>query len=125
MLSDAIRDCYQEWIDAAPPEYKQTLCGSSLPLSISSKHGQNRKIWADDFSINEEEQRQFWNNSVDLRYIHIYRVAFALHLQFVSSLLTSYPMVAGTKGLVPCANLAQGPWSKILLTNTLACGCLE
>ena len=90
MLSDAIRDCYQEWIDAAPPEYKQTLCGSSLPLSISSKHGQNRKIWADDFSINEEEQRQFWNNSVDLRYIHIYRVAFALHLQFVSSLLTSF-----------------------------------
>ena len=36
--------------------------------------------------------------------------------------LATYSIVAGTKGLVPCANLVQDQWSTILLINTLACG---
>lgn len=43
-----------------------------------------------------------------------------IDMRIIFPVTKTYPMIAGTKGLVPCANLAQGLWSKILLTNILA-----
>ncbi|KAM5539827.1 hypothetical protein V8D89_006640 [Ganoderma adspersum] len=66
------------WIQAAPQEYRDTVCGSGVPCAFSSKHGQNRVI---DAGGTRDQQRQFWAHSVDLQYLSVFKVALAVHIQ--------------------------------------------
>lgn len=77
-LHGQIRRSYDSWIRRAPKEYQDTICGSSVPCAFSSKHGQNRLI---DGDAPRDLQREYWSGSVDHRYLSIYKIALALHIQ--------------------------------------------
>ena len=77
-LHNEIRGSYATWLRDAPREYRDTLCGSSIPVAFSSKHGQNRLVAGD---VHRDLQRNFWALSVDHQHLSVYKVALAVHIQ--------------------------------------------
>ncbi|KAI1782289.1 hypothetical protein LXA43DRAFT_1104341 [Ganoderma leucocontextum] len=77
-LHKEIRRSYDSWITEAPSYYRATMCGACVPVAFSSKHGQNRLI---DGDAPRDLQRNFWARAVDHRYLSVYKVALALHIQ--------------------------------------------
>ena len=88
-INEAMITHYATWLRNAPDEYKDlTELKDSVPTAIVVRYGQNREIDTGE-AVTERANREYWQRSVNYRYVS--RIEFGLAQQLRS--VVSCPVV--------------------------------